>query len=37
MLSSYDENVSEIITHNKNYAEKLVKPMRNQTKNLDYT
>ncbi|CAD8080767.1 unnamed protein product [Paramecium sonneborni] len=30
-----DQNVSEIISYNKNQAEKLVKPMRHQTKNLE--
>ncbi|CAD8176460.1 unnamed protein product [Paramecium pentaurelia] len=35
MPQSLDQNVSEIVSFNKNQAEKLVKPMRNQTKNLE--
>ncbi|CAK89145.1 unnamed protein product (macronuclear) [Paramecium tetraurelia] len=35
MPQSADQNVSEIVSFNKNQAEKLVKPMRNQTKNLE--
>ncbi|CAD8181651.1 unnamed protein product [Paramecium octaurelia] len=35
MLESVDQNVSEIVSFNKDQAEKLVKPMRNQTKNLE--
>ncbi|CAD8097967.1 unnamed protein product [Paramecium sonneborni] len=35
MPQSLDQNLSEIVSFNKNQAEKLVKPMRNQTKNLE--
>ncbi|CAK86074.1 unnamed protein product (macronuclear) [Paramecium tetraurelia] len=35
MPENPDQNVSEIISYNKNQAEKLVKPMRHQTKNLE--
>ncbi|CAD8085468.1 unnamed protein product [Paramecium primaurelia] len=35
MPLSVDENVSEIVSFNKNLAQKLVKSMRNQSKNLE--
>ncbi|CAD8172894.1 unnamed protein product [Paramecium octaurelia] len=35
MPENPDQNVSEIISYNKNQAERLVKPMRHQTKNLE--